>query len=99
MNLRHPNHTRIGQVHALVAILAQHAGDFRQFVPQREVEHQVAPRERLLDDLTNGARAWVPWLWDLELARVMLGAARAAGVGLLLPQPKEVGGKRPPGKG
>jgi predicted nucleic acid-binding protein len=32
--------------------------------------------ESLLDDLTNGARAWVPSLWHLEVANVMLGAIR-----------------------
>ncbi len=136
-------------------------------------DEATAESERLLDDLTNGARAWVPSLWHLELANVMLGAvrrkridqagvegfltqlgaydirvdgetvprawtktldlaqqhglsaydaaylelalrrglplastdsalvaaARAAGVGLLLPPPREMGGKRPPGKG
>lgn len=41
--------------------------------------------DRLLDDLTAGAQAWVPDLWHLELGNVLLGAQRrnridAAGV-------------------
>jgi predicted nucleic acid-binding protein len=32
--------------------------------------------DRLLDDLTLGARAWVPSLWHLELGNVLLGALR-----------------------
>lgn len=32
--------------------------------------------EALLDDLVNGGKAWVPALWHLELANVMLGAQR-----------------------
>jgi predicted nucleic acid-binding protein len=32
--------------------------------------------EALLDDLANGGHAWVPALWHLELANVMLGAQR-----------------------
>jgi predicted nucleic acid-binding protein len=31
---------------------------------------------RLLDDLTAGARAWVPALWHLELGNVLLAAQR-----------------------
>lgn len=136
-------------------------------------DEATAESERLLDELPSGARAWVPSLWHLELANVMLGAARrrridqagvegfltqlgacdirvdgetvarawtktldpaqqhglsayaaaylelalrrglplastdralvaaarAAGVGLLLPPPKETGGTRLPGKG
>ncbi len=32
--------------------------------------------DRLLDDLTVGAQAWVPALWHLELGNVLLGAQR-----------------------
>jgi predicted nucleic acid-binding protein len=32
--------------------------------------------EALLDDLANGGHAWVPALWHLEVANVMLGAQR-----------------------
>jgi predicted nucleic acid-binding protein len=32
--------------------------------------------EALLDDLANDGRAWVPALWHLEVANVMLGAQR-----------------------
>ena len=32
--------------------------------------------DRLLDQLARGARAWVPALWHLELANVLLGASR-----------------------
>jgi len=32
--------------------------------------------DRLLDDLTTGAEAWVPALWHLELGNVLLGALR-----------------------
>ena len=32
--------------------------------------------DRLLDDLTAGAQAWVPTLWHLELGNVLLGAHR-----------------------
>jgi predicted nucleic acid-binding protein len=32
--------------------------------------------DALLDQLTRGARAWVPALWHLELANVLLGAKR-----------------------
>ena len=39
-------------------------------------DEATAESERLLDELTGGARAWVPSLWHLELANVMLGAAR-----------------------
>jgi predicted nucleic acid-binding protein len=31
---------------------------------------------RLLDQLTEGAKAWVPALWHLELGNVLLGAQR-----------------------
>jgi predicted nucleic acid-binding protein len=39
-------------------------------------DEATAENDRLLDDLTDGARAWVPSLWHLELANVLLGAAR-----------------------
>jgi predicted nucleic acid-binding protein len=32
--------------------------------------------DRLLDQLVNGDRAWVPALWHLELGNVLLGAKR-----------------------
>jgi len=32
--------------------------------------------DRLLDDLTAGAQAWVPDLWHLELGNILLGAQR-----------------------
>ncbi|EIQ01423.1 putative nucleic acid-binding protein [Opitutaceae bacterium TAV1] len=32
--------------------------------------------DRLLDDLTAGAEAWVPALWHLELGNVLIGAQR-----------------------
>ncbi|MDR2844829.1 MAG: type II toxin-antitoxin system VapC family toxin [Puniceicoccales bacterium] len=32
--------------------------------------------DALQDDLTNGAQAWVPALWHLELGNVLLGALR-----------------------
>lgn len=32
--------------------------------------------DRLLDDLTAGAEAWVPALWHLELGNVLVGAQR-----------------------
>lgn len=32
--------------------------------------------DRLLDDLTAGAEAWVPALWHLELGNVLTGAER-----------------------
>lgn len=32
--------------------------------------------EALLDDLANGGHAWVPALWHLEVANVMIGAQR-----------------------
>lgn len=32
--------------------------------------------DRLLEDLTAGARAWVPGLWHIEVANVLLGAQR-----------------------
>lgn len=39
--------------------------------------NEITPAtEALLDDLVNGGRAWVPALWHLELANVMLGAQR-----------------------
>lgn len=36
----------------------------------------TAATEALLDDLAAGGHAWVPALWHLELANVMLGAQR-----------------------
>lgn len=36
----------------------------------------TAATEALLDDLANGGHAWVPALWHLEVANVMLGAQR-----------------------
>jgi predicted nucleic acid-binding protein len=36
----------------------------------------TAATEALLDDLASGGHAWVPALWHLELANVMLGAQR-----------------------
>jgi len=35
-----------------------------------------AKTDRLLDDLTSGATAWVPSLWHLELGNVLVGAQR-----------------------
>ena len=32
--------------------------------------------DQLLDTLQNGAQAWVPALWHLELANVLIGAQR-----------------------
>ena len=32
--------------------------------------------DQLLDTLQNGAQAWVPGLWHLELANVLIGAQR-----------------------
>lgn len=36
----------------------------------------AAATEALLDDLVQGGHAWVPALWPLEIANVMLGAQR-----------------------
>ncbi len=36
----------------------------------------TAASDRQLDELANGARAWVPSLWHLELGNVLLGAMR-----------------------
>lgn len=36
----------------------------------------TAATEALLDDMVKGRRAWVPALWHLELANVLLGAQR-----------------------
>ncbi|QYM79128.1 type II toxin-antitoxin system VapC family toxin [Horticoccus luteus] len=38
---------------------------------------EVTPAtESLMDDLVKGAHAWVPAVWPLEIANVMLGAQR-----------------------
>ncbi len=38
---------------------------------------EVTPAsDRLLDDLSSGAQAWVPALWPFELGNVLLGAQR-----------------------
>lgn len=39
-------------------------------------DEKSAATDRLLDDLTAGAEAWVPSLWHLELGNVLLGAHR-----------------------
>ncbi len=39
-------------------------------------DEKSAATDRLLDDLTAGAQAWVPALWHLELGNVLLGAQR-----------------------
>jgi hypothetical protein len=36
----------------------------------------TAETEALLDNMVKGRRAWVPALWHLELANVLLGAQR-----------------------
>jgi predicted nucleic acid-binding protein len=36
----------------------------------------TAATDRLLEQLSKGARAWVPTLWHLELGNVLLGAQR-----------------------
>ena len=36
----------------------------------------TASTDRLLDQLSAGAKAWVPSLWHLELGNVLLGAQR-----------------------
>lgn len=36
----------------------------------------TAATDALLDDLAGGGRAWVPGLWHLEVANVLLGAQR-----------------------
>lgn len=39
-------------------------------------DEATADCDQLLDELTAGARAWVPALWHLELGNVLLGAHR-----------------------
>jgi predicted nucleic acid-binding protein len=39
-------------------------------------DEATAESDLLLDDLTAGATAWVPSLWHLELANMLLGACR-----------------------
>lgn len=39
-------------------------------------DEAIPATDRLLDDLTAGATAWVPSLWHLELGNVLLGAQR-----------------------
>lgn len=39
-------------------------------------DEATSAADALLDDLAAGAHAWVPALWHLEIANVMLGAQR-----------------------
>jgi predicted nucleic acid-binding protein len=39
-------------------------------------DEATAATDRLLEDLSAGAAAWVPALWHLELGNVMVGAQR-----------------------
>jgi len=39
-------------------------------------DEATAATDRLLEDLSAGATAWVPALWHLELGNVMVGAQR-----------------------
>lgn len=45
-------------------------------VPWLFVSESTAASEALLDEMVKGRRAWVPALWHLELANVLLGAQR-----------------------
>ena len=56
--------------------MSEFALDCSAVLPWVFGDEATAASDRLLDDLADGGRAWVPALWHLEVANVMLGAQR-----------------------
>ena len=56
--------------------LSEFVLDCSATLPWLFASEATAATDRLLGELTSGARAWVPALWHIELGNVLLGAWR-----------------------